>query len=220
MPKRPVRGTTAGHFWTAAIVLAAVLTTVVHFIPIVVETISDLVNGNRVGHDFWEVVGALWMIVGTPVLVLALLWPEKMVRPTPPGLTREEEQEERRAWLADLREQGAPWHQLLLQRLSLTFVAIPVMTMRRLIRGSSAKRTARDRVHLWTISFANSLLYNNELRHAFGTFGVAAVLAGLVVVDRLLCRLVASPRRRARAAQSEKPKQPEKPMAKIYWPAS
>ncbi|TDQ00149.1 hypothetical protein [Labedaea rhizosphaerae] len=174
-----------------------VIMLVVNSLSQVIDTVGDLGAGHGVG----EVVLALVAVVGVLAMVLlsvvAILDSRRAKVSRPP--TREDELEERRAWLADLREQGAPWHQRLVQRLSLTFVAAPVMAVRRGLRSHTVPWTPRRRVHSFAITVI-AVMVTFAIRDGFpDPWSVVGTLAAVLLVDLVACLIIG--RRERRKAQ-------------------
>lgn len=166
-----------------------VIMLVVDSLSQVIDTIGDLGAGHGVG----EVVPALVAVVGVLAMVLlavvAILDSRRAKVSRPP--TREDELEERRAWLADLREQGAPWHQRLVQRLSLTFVAAPIMAVRRGSRTQAAPWTPRRRVHSFALTVI-AVVVTFAIRDGFpDPWSVVGTLAAVVLLDLVACLVIA-----------------------------
>jgi hypothetical protein len=121
--RRAVARRTAPSDLFAAMVGIAVIMDVMYPGPVIVGAITGHADSNAV-----EVIVAALLIVVTIVLLR-----EVLTTRTPWTLSpeRSELAEERRAWLTDLRTEGAPWHERLAHKLSLVLVAAPVMTVRR-----------------------------------------------------------------------------------------
>jgi hypothetical protein len=146
----------------------------------VVATIGD----RGVGHGPRDILITAAAIAW--VLLMALEIVVSLTVKTPPASTRAEELEERRAWLADLREQGAPWPQRLAHRLSLAFVAAPIMGLRRGLRSRPSFYPARTRVHHFCYSVAGAAAVSCLLDGLpWGYIALTLVLA--VVVDLVVC---------------------------------
>jgi hypothetical protein len=152
-------------------VLGFVVTTVIWSFPQVVATIGDL----GAGHGAWDITITLLAIAVVGLLVLSII---ESRRPRfARSSTRAEDREERRAWLVDLREQGASRGQLLVQRLSIAFVAAPMMAVRRNSRARMDRWSPRMRVH---DSAIGAVVFSVAVQVHLGVDWL--VLAGLLVL--------------------------------------
>lgn len=162
----------------------------------VVDTIGD----RGVGHGLKDVVITLAAIGWVLLVTLAAVLSHTLE--TPPASTRAEELEERRAWLADLKEQGAPWRQRFAHRLSLAFVAAPIMGLRRGLNTRLKSIPPRTRVHHFCFTVAGSTIASCLL-DGLPPLYIGVTLAAAVLVDRVACfGLEPQPRCRARETKT------------------
>lgn len=146
----------------------------------VIDTIGD----RGVGHGLKDIVITLAAIGW--VLLMALATVLSHTLKTPPASTRAEELEERRAWLADLKEQGAPWPQRLAHRLSLAFVAAPIMGLRRGLNTRLRAIPPRTRVHHFCFTVAGTTIASCVL-DGLPLLYIGITLVVAVLVDRVAC---------------------------------
>jgi hypothetical protein len=179
----------------AFLIMGGVALTVFREIPLLVSTVGAVITGGRVEQNIWDIAFAVFLTANM-VMVACAYGVHKLGRPLASRATREEDLEERRAWMADLREQSAPRHERLAQWLSLTFVATPIMAVRRSLRPAEGPVTPRARVGALTVSMAIATVLDHDL---YGTLGTAVALAVILVTGRLVGWFVTSPARRARA---------------------
>lgn len=186
-----------GYLIFDAAVMCVILL-VVNSLSQVIATIGDL----GVGHGAGEVALALVTVVGVLAMVLiavVAVFDSRRAKVSRPS-TREDELEERRAWLTDLREQGVPWHQRLVQRLSLTVIAAPIMALRRGLRTQAAPWTPRRRVHSFALT-VSMVVVTFGIRDGFtDPWSVAGTLAAAVLIDGVACLIIAR-RERSRTRQ-------------------
>ena len=78
-------------------------------IPLVIDTGVGIATEGRLNHNIRDVTLAVVTIVGVPALLFHFFRPRRP--PAASDRSADDELEERRAWLADLRDQGAPWHE-------------------------------------------------------------------------------------------------------------
>lgn len=171
-----------------AVVYAVTLTGVqsIWHLGTLIDTIGDL----GAGHGFSDIVNALMAILTVLIFVASPFeWSRSKLRC---GSTWQEEQEERRAWLADLRAQGVPRHQRLAQWLSLVVVAAPVMALRRVLDGRR-QLVGRQFVHLIAVTMAVLGVFRFNDR---GLPGVLVMLAVAVVFDLVGCFVITLRERR------------------------